>query len=543
MGGLYLATPVAWAQPDDAPPTLPAASEPTASPTTAAPAPATELPSGPEDTAAKKSLSLLEVVQTTLKQHPSIQLADARVAERQAAISAEEGAFDTLFLASAGHQRDHVPVVAALRAFPEQDSTISDRTSLGLGLEWASKWGTRLSPSVTLDRIHQRADGSGLTAAQLVDPFHQARVDLTVTQPLLRGAGATAVASGIEAARLSRDAAKHLVAHTAQTQVFQSVVAYWQWVAATEFFGLLRATEAGALKLREDTKLLVLSDQRPRSDLNLLEGNLANRTRQVHEARNDQLRALFALHAAMGLSVKAIPVARPAESFPDPVEFSNDAELVKQALASRQDLAALRQEVGAVGKLLDAADENTDPALDLSVSVGYAGAVDRDGPDAFFSSAVENIPGVSGGVSLSLELPFENTAQTAVRDVRSAQQQQARISMADLERRLPIDVLSALSDLRLSAQSLEASALAVAQYEKALNDERDRLRAGVGTVIDLVLTQDQLISAQLAHTNDRARYAVALSRLYFEMGALPTKPGEAVSAVTKIAARGAKRGQ
>ena len=529
------ATPTPAGQPTP-PAALPKAAElapAAATPRAGASAPPTDAPAGSAGSAGAR-LSLLQVVQSALRQHSSIQLAAARVAERDAAIRAAEGPFDTLFLASAGHVREHTPVLESQALVTGHDSTISDTTALGLGLDWAARWGTRVSPSIGLQRVHLRPGGSVTVPGLASDPFHQAQVDLSLTQPLLRGAGRTAAASGIDAARLSREAAQYAAAHTAQQQALTAILAYWSWVGTSEFVQLLAATEAGARKLRDDTKILVDSDARPRSDLNLLEGNVANRSRQVIDAQADQLRALFALYDAMGQSAEQAPSAAPAQGLPEPVALESGPVLVQNARNSRQDLKALRQEVGAVATLLQGAEANTDPALDLNVGVGYRGAVDRVGPDAFFTSLAENVPGISGSVSLSLELPVANTAREAERDLRIAQREQSRIALLDLERRLPIDVLSAVGDLELSAESLQAASRAVQQYERALADEQDRLRAGVGTVIDIVLTQDQLISAQLARTNARLRYAVALTRLQFEIGALPSDASRAAASLARL---------
>jgi outer membrane protein TolC len=99
---------------------------------------------------------------------------------------------------------------------------------------------------------------------------------------------------------------------------------------------------------------------------------------------------------------------------------------------------------------------------------------------------------------------------------------------------VPINVASALTDLRLSAASLEAANAAVLQYEQALGDEQDKLREGVGTVLDLRFTQDLLIQARLSQTELKRRYAAALARLRFETGALPSEPAVAPAAVRAL---------
>lgn len=487
-------------------------------------------PAAPEP--AGVPLSLLEVMRTTLRLHPEIRRARAELATRTAELGAARGPFDPLFTANAGHNHDVQPSLPARGFYTGQPVILTDTTSLGIGASLATQWGTSIAPSVGLERDHLRAAGGVPSSSLPSDPVQRAHVSLKVIQPLLRGAGSVGAASSIDAARLAQKAATFSIAHTAQQQVYFAIVAYWQLVAATQQLSLLRATQGGANELVEETKLLVASDQRPRSDLRQLEGNLAIRTRAVREAENNELGALYALYDAMGLSAAGQPDWRPADSLPA-VELPtfDRAALVHNALGARNDLRASREVVASAAQLLRGAEWNTKPELDLNGTVGYAGALERDGVDAFFLAAGQNVPGVNAGVGLSLELPFNNTARKADRDLRRAAYDQATIDVADITRRLPSDVLSALDDLRLSAAALEASTAAVRQYEQAITDQHDRLHEGAGTVIDMVLTQDNLIRAQQNQTGDHLRYALALARLRFEMGLLPARDEDAMGAI------------
>jgi len=68
------------------------------------------------------------------------------------------------------------------------------------------------------------------------------------------------------------------------------------------------------------------------------------------------------------------------------------------------------------------------------------------------------------------------------------------------------------------------------------------VKEGVGTVIDLVLTQDQLIRAELGQLGDHLRYALALARLQFELGAMPAAEGEVDGALGRMFTLDGRRG-
>jgi outer membrane protein TolC len=237
----------------------------------------------------------------------------------------------------------------------------------------------------------------------------------------------------------------------------------------------------------------------------------------------------------MGLGVEGTPDFRMTDGFPDPSTPAPDREtIVRLAHHDRGDLLAAHQTVAAAAAGLEGAAHNTLPLLDLNLSVGYAGALERDGIGPFFGALGGNVPGVNGGVGLSLALPVSNTAQEADRDLKLSLREQASIAERDLERQLPIAAASALQDLLLSRSALAASAEAVKQFGQAVADQRDKLHEGVGTVIDLVLTEELLIAAEQSSTANQLRCASALARIFFEMGGLPTTDAAAAAVLGRL---------
>jgi outer membrane protein TolC len=483
------------------------------------------------------ALSLTEAVRTTLRLHPAIQSAASDVEQRKAELDVARGPFDPVVTTAVSHDHDTTGALPGERLFPER-TIYTDTTDVSLGASVGTTWGTNIAPSVGLARVYQRL--ANPPPGLVNDPMQRAHVGLTVTQPLLRGAGTVGAASAIEARRLARDAAAHTLTRSAQRQVYLTLVAYYELVAANQDLGLLRGIRNGASKVVDDTKLLVQSEQRPRSDLRQLEGNLANRTRAVIEAENNRLQAVYALGLAMGLGADRIADFDLTDGFP-PVSAAvpDGADAVRVAARDRADLAAARTAVASAARDLQGAEWNTKPSLDLSASVGYGGGLDRDGVDAFFLAAGKNVRGLNAGVALTLELPVANTAKRAERDLRLAQREQASIAARDLERRMPLDVMSALEDLRLSKNALVAANEAVKQFDQVVSDQRDKLREGVGTVIDMVLTEELLISAELRQTANQLRCAVAHARLLFEIGALPSSENDTTGALGRLLAPGA----
>lgn len=463
-------------------------------------------------------LSLVEVLQTTLARHPSLAAARATLALRGAELELARAPFDVIAAASLGHDHQDQPVLPIDRVFgvdPAAGNT-SDTTTLTLGARTRFAIGTRLEPSLSLSRIDDR-----FGVAQ------RARADLTLTQPLLRGAGTDGAASAVAAGRHGQAAARHALRDVAQSQAFEAAVAYWTLVAAHHEQTLYETSVARSQTLLDETAELVEADQRPRGDLRQLQGNLQNRKRALWQAQNDRLQAQHALRLAMGLDLDAAADWRPSDDFPKGHVPAGDAtRMAHGAVTARPDMRAARAAVAQSQASYDGADHNTLPALDLSVSVGYAGASPNDGLAPFFESAGSRVPGVSGGALLSLELPVGNIQQGAERGQAYAVRQAAVIERDNLGRTIRTQVLAAHDALRLSARALSAAEQAEENFRQALQDERDKLRAGLSTVIDVVLTEQLLTEAQLSRIQSQLDYAVALCRLRRQTGSLPAHASE-----------------
>lgn len=86
------------------------------------------------------------------------------------------------------------------------------------------------------------------------------------------------------------------------------------------------------------------------------------------------------------------------------------------------------------------------------------------------------------------------------------------------------------------AQQAEASARF---YQTITDSEFERLRAGETTLIDVILTEDQQVSAQLALSAARRDVAALVAELRYELGALVPENPSAIDAATLVTVPGA----
>jgi outer membrane protein TolC len=489
------------------------------------PVPPMEIADGP-------SLRLAEAVQTALRIHPNIKAARALVEARTSDVEGAGAVLDPVVLARAGYTRNRSPVLLDERLASET-AFHDDTSELFLGAQKILPWGTQLLPTVSLTGIHQQRTPDDPALASLVRRDARARTDLSAIQPLLRGRGELGTLSSLRAAEREREAALHTSAHIAQQTVFGVVAAYWGLTAAIGEVGVLTESEKRARKLLEETRVLVQANQRPAGDLVPIEAHLWSRVHDLIEARRARRNAAHVLDLAMGRTGdEPTPDWRPADDLPLPAPAA--AGLATNATSTREDVRAAGQTLEATRAQLAGAERNVLPQLDLRLSLGYEGGYDDDRLDALARALGSNVAGLNAGAALSLELPLRNDARKAARDFQSAELHRKESERDDLERQVRVGVATALDDLRLSTDAVAAAEQASSRYARVIDDERTKLKAGLSTVIDVVFTQDLATQADLSLLRSRLDYALALARVRFQAGELPSEEAQVAERVRLV---------
>lgn len=477
---------------------------------------------------AQSPLTLVDVVRTSLSRHPDVRIEQGEV-ERSRGLAVQEAApFDTITRAGLLHTHSEIPVIQSDRLGTERQVT-TDSTALGLSSVTGTRWGMTIEPAVTVERLHQRRQPG--VAGLPDEPRHLATVGVRLTQNLLRGAGRTRAAGEEIGAKRAAEAAYQDLRFVGSIRSLETTLAYWRLVGARRQLALIEASEAQAAQLVDDTKALVAGNQRPAADLHPVEGNLADRRRALHQARATEFEAQRLLGLAMGIAADEMDaltsLAHALPVRPLTVPAANNQEDVSSALKERADLAAAQYRVRAAQARKAAADGNRLPALDLSVGAGYSGVSDGSGVGAYFGSLAQQVPGASVNASLTLELPVLNKAREGFYLQRAAEQSIASIAHDENRRQIATRVRIARNNMERALEILEASDRAAALYAQAVDDERTKLRAGLATVIDVVVVQERLLQVQLNQLSAQISYAEALAQFQFELGHLPETTDEA----------------
>lgn len=465
-------------------------------------------------------LTLAQALEAALERSPELASARSAIDRTRGGRLISEGTFDWTLESSLGRSSQHTPRAPGVSA---RDDVWTARVA-------ATKrfgWGLEVTPSVQLrsiDGVVTGIDSSSVAARNV------AVLGVRVTQPLLRGFGAAAVAERDAAIELQRAAMSDLQ-HFVAERVLVVALAYWRYRSATQAVLVLADAERRAKQLLEQTQQLVSADERPKADLGQVQANLADRVRSRLLAEQAVIDARAALGLEMGLAAEAgARLGPPATALPVVATIdvpSLATRLPAEAITSRYDVMSADARRASAELLLEGAEDSELPDLSLVFDVGYSGLAPGDDVGSFFRPIVDEVPGVDLGVTLSLRWPIASSLAAGGVMVARARAEDARLEREDLERRIRTNLDVALSSARSSAEAVLRSTEATGYHQTAVNNEEARMRSGLGTLIDVILSSDRLTSAVLAQLNDHERYASALARLSFESGALgqPTPEG------------------
>lgn len=249
---------------------------------------------------------------------------------------------------------------------------------------------------------------------------------------------------------------------------------------------------------------------RPRFDVTTAEVNLQQSLLLQITARDAVLLSRISLSQAVGQDVSKRTLSLPTV----PADVDLDvARLTAEALASRPDLRGVEFQISAADQNLSAAKSAWFPIL--GVSAGYnwndskfpvAGGLPAPDANSWNLLGTLTWPFLSGGADLGRV------------DVQSGALASARASRDLLVLQVRTDVEQAVTGVNAARASREVSRKLVAQAKENLELAEGRYQAGIGTIIDVTVSQTSYTSAQASEVQASFDLASAWAQLEYAVG-------------------------
>jgi outer membrane protein TolC len=367
---------------------------------------------------------------------------------------------------------------------------------------------------------------------------------LTLTQPLGQGRGTTATDAAEKAAQANADAARNQYQHQLSRSTLDTVNAYLNVAAAEDNIDLLQLSVDGNKRILDAMQQLMKAGEKSRSEVDRIAARLADVQGSLDDARVSLLQAQGSLALATGLrpeEVRVGPLAseRLASTAGD-VDFG---ALARNAAANRRDLRAAEFQRNSAQYLEDAAASNMKHRFDLFLTGGFGNAyyspffrvlkdefintptepkespVDYFDPKGIFRAWQQRWePEVA--VKLKFSVPFRNRTSRGKLMQAQATRHEADIQYGSLARIVSENVTSQTLAVQRARAELDRTTESVKQHEITWKATQQLLSAGDISVIDSIVTEQDLTSARLNLVQARLTYAQALAQLRFESGTL-----------------------
>jgi outer membrane protein TolC len=438
---------------------------------------------------------------------PAFHISSARTRRAEAGHLRSSGAFDVVTSAGVQGQRSLLSNTAGLMT----DASYSDlAVSVGIGGLTRANIGLQLTGSMPL--------------VSTIDPIlspYQPLVSASVTVPLLKLGRSAAFGAEERASGLHADAALASQQESESELASRVAQAYWRWVASRQQLELMRSLEELALDQLRDVDQLIAQHARAAADRLAIVAAAENAAATRVQAEQTMFAQQELLWETLGLPPPTMHLVpdRELPRVPSPIDAGPVAERAHARATARPLFKSLADETAALAVRAEAARIGKRPDVNF-VAQASATRVLSAAWDPQSSTAPDQRLGYYGAVALQLALPLPNRAARGALEEANAAHAEAQLSVEQQRNAIGarIDALSgALASVTRTYQQRMSAAK---QFRLAYDAQRTRFRLGTATAMDVVIAEQQYMSASLSTVSDAMEYALALARLQHEAGAL-----------------------
>ncbi|MFQ5902325.1 MAG: TolC family protein [Candidatus Binatia bacterium] len=344
---------------------------------------------------------------------------------------------------------------------------------------------------------------------------HATGVDVTLTQPLLRGFNLEHNLSGIYAAEYAARSARRSLYITQVDTVLWTVSGVYEVVRQRE---LVRLNEASAERLRGHAEaarvkgrigLSTLIDvYRAGIQLKRAEDNLAT-AREAYRDALDNLKIIFATPLEQEIEVEA------------PLEFErieiSEASAVALALKNRVELRQAEDTLDETMRKSRVARHNTLPELNVVLNYSRFGSAEDFGQSTRFDEDNWN-------VGLMTSTDIARTAERAAYEQSLLALKAANRSLGLKKDEVARQVKRELRNLRRADKRITIQQEQIKQAEGKLELSRIKFSRGLANNFDVIEAESELRQAQTSLLSAVTEYIVGSYRLRAVLGTLLEKP-------------------
>ena len=411
-------------------------------------------------------------------------------------------------------------------------SLINNNVNGNFGYSQGFSAGTQLTAGL------QNLRTSSNSSRNLINPYYNSSLGVTVTQPLLRGFGKAVNRRFIVIAKNSEKISDYIFQQQVVSTVSGVIRLYTDLVSLNEDLHVKQQNLATAQRLAEDNRNKVEQGTLAPIELTRAQAQVAAARQDAINAEGFVRQQELIFRNVLTRNAAADPLVRAARIIPtdtitvDPLPLDTPDELIRQALEIRPEMQAAKLQISNSEISIRGSRNGLRPQLDVVANASNASlagganplftgvlpaAGSLNGYNAGYGTAIEQIlkrdyPTYSVGINLTL--PVHNRAAQADLARDELQLRQSQVRTRQLENQIRLEVEDALIALQRTRAAYDAVVETRRLQEQSLEIEQERFNVGLST--NFLVIQYETYAAQARSTEVVARGAYAKARTQLE---------------------------
>jgi outer membrane protein TolC len=367
--------------------------------------------------------------------------------------------------------------------------------------------------------------GTQMTDSSLyADSFYSTRLDMTVTQALLRGYGTDVNLARLRQALLDTRMSEYELRGFTEFLVAEVERVYWDYALARRQIEIVEESLKVARQQLSETKELIAVGRLAKAELAAIQAEVAAQEQALIEARANKqsirLQLLRLLNpAGPGIWQREVDLVHQPTL---PEIKLEDVELhVAVSMRIRPILNEARLEILRGDLELVKTRNGLLPLMDLFITLGKTGYANSFG-EAFANINEDSYAALAG---VRFNFPIFNRDAKALYRRALLTREQAQKALENLSQLVEVDVRTAYIEVNRTKQQITASSATRMFDEEKLRTETEKLRVGKSTSFLVAQAQRDLLVSRIDEVRALVNYLKALIDLYRLDGSLLERRG------------------
>ena len=435
-------------------------------------------------------------------------ISPAIAAER---VGEEEAAFEAAFSTNLIYSKTDTPTASELDVI--SGSQVSALYT-GLGVHVPLRTGGTITFDLADNRI--KTDAPGLD----FNPYFASDLSVSISQPLLRGAGKRANTHAIRIAEYERQ----ITDARTKLEVIRIIAAvdrvYWRLYAARKELEVRKQQYDLAEALLEQARRFVAAGDKAQVEIIRTEAGVAQQLEAIIMAENnvrDRERELKRTLNEASLQMQTPTILIPVTE-PDPVHYElENQRLVTTAIDNRMEMLELELQIAEDISTIDYMHNQALPlvSMNYTYNMNGLGATRNDSFDLLFDKRFED-----HRFGVQLLVPLGNEAAKSRLRQAFYQRRQRLATRNNRETLIELEVLNAIDQLEANWQRILAGRQRVILDSRLFEAEKRQFELGLRTSTEVLEAQTNFADAQSAEILALAEYQIALVDLAYATGTL-----------------------